>query len=205
MARDLDDALTDISAIRSQLARTTLFQGYGPVTVAATGVLAFVAAALQAAWLPDPAAHVDRYLLLWTTTAFVCVVLVFAETVARARRVHGDLAQEMLWTAIEQFTPATVTGGLVTLLLHGVAPEASWMLPALWQLFVALGVFASHRFLPAGTFWVGAWYLACGLATLAFARGAAAFSPLSMAMAFGVGQLLTAAILYRHREAPDDV
>ena len=46
--RDLDKALADITAIRAQMARGTEFQGYGPITVAATGVLALAAAGAQA-------------------------------------------------------------------------------------------------------------------------------------------------------------
>ena len=46
--KDLERALADITAIRSQMARGTQFRGYGPVTVAATGLLALLAAALQA-------------------------------------------------------------------------------------------------------------------------------------------------------------
>ena len=206
MAKDLNEALTVISAIRSQMARTTLFRGYGPATVAATGLLAVGAAVAQAAWIEEPARHLVPYLVLWTGTAALCAGLVAAEMVARTRRAHGDLANEMLSAALEQFVPAGVTGGLLTLMLQSVSPESAWLLPALWQLFVALGVFASCRFLPAPIFWVGTWYLVCGLGTLVFARGVHALSPLAMAVSFGVGQLLTAAILYRYREeSPPDV
>ena len=204
MAKDLQQALAEIEAIRSQMARTTVFRGYGPATVAATGCLAVVAALVQAVWLDDPAHELPAYLALWTATAVLCAGIVGTEMVARTRRVHGDLAQEMLLTAVEQFIPAAVTGALLTLVLHGVAPETAWLLPALWQLVFALGVFASCRFLPSPIFWVGAWYLAVGLATLAFARGPRAFSPLSMGLGFGVGQLATAAILHRHREETSD-
>jgi hypothetical protein len=55
--KDLERALADITAIRSQIARGTQFRGYGPITVAATGLLALLAAASQALFLPDPAAH----------------------------------------------------------------------------------------------------------------------------------------------------
>ena len=48
--KDLDKALADITAIRSQMARGTEFRGYGPITVAATGLLAMLAAAIQALW-----------------------------------------------------------------------------------------------------------------------------------------------------------
>jgi len=59
---ELDRALADITAIRSQLARGTEFRGYGPMTVAATGILAVAAAGIQALWLPDAAADL---LVMW--------------------------------------------------------------------------------------------------------------------------------------------
>lgn len=205
MPHDLDDALSEISAIRSQMARTTTFRGYGPATVAATGVLAVVAAVAQAMWLATPMQALYRYLGLWTSTAAICAALVTAEMVARTRRAHGDLAQEMLAAAFEQFVPAAVTGALLTLMLVSVAPDTAWLLPALWQVLIALGVFASGRFLPPPVFWVGAWYLFVGLATIAAGRGTHALSPVSMGLGFGVGQLLTAAILHRYREEPESL
>jgi hypothetical protein len=45
-------------------------------------------------------------------------------------------------------------------------------------------------------FAVGIWYLVTGLAYLAFANEARAFSPWAMAVPFGIGQLVMAAILY---------
>ena len=51
---DLNRALGDISSIRRQMARSTEFHGYGPATLAATGVLAIAAAEAQAHWVPDP-------------------------------------------------------------------------------------------------------------------------------------------------------
>src|SRR3954468_7377583 len=99
---DLDKALADITAIRSQMARGTEFRGYGPITVAATGVLALLAAGLQAAWLPVPEAHVLAYIALWVAAATLSVVLVGAEMIARSRRIHKGLADEMIHAASEQ-------------------------------------------------------------------------------------------------------
>jgi hypothetical protein len=203
MPRDLDQALAQISAIRSQIARTVVFRGYGPATVAVTGVLAVVAAAVQARLVPDPTADLARYLTLWGGTALACGTLVGIEMVARARRVHLTLANEMLATAIEQFLPAAVAGGLLTAVVVASIPESVWMLPGLWQVIFSLGVFASCRFLPPPIFWVGAWYLTAGLATIVLARGEHALSPVAMGAAFGVGQLLTAAILQAYREEDD--
>jgi hypothetical protein len=70
------------------------------------------------------------------------------------------------------------------------------MLPGLWQIVFSLGFFASCRSLPRPMFAIGVWYLAAGLATLAFASEAHALSPWAMAVPFGIGQFLMAAVLY---------
>jgi len=202
---DLNKALADITAIRSQMARGTEFQGYGPVTVAATGVLALIAAGIQMLLLPDPAAHVFSYLALWVTTAAVSIVIIGSEMVARSRRIHSGLADEMIHAATEQFIPAGVAGALLTVVLFRFAPESLWMLPGLWQIVFSLGFFASCRSLPRPMGAVGVGYLAAGLASLAFANGMHAFAPWPMALPFGLGQLLMAGILSRsatsHAEA----
>ena len=51
-------------AREAQMARGAEFRGYGPMTVAAMGVLAMLAACAQALWLPDPASDVATYLAL---------------------------------------------------------------------------------------------------------------------------------------------
>jgi hypothetical protein len=200
--RDLDRALTDISAIREQIARGTEFRGYGPAALTATGLLALLVAAAQALWLKNPATHTGLYILQWVLTAVACVVFLGVETVKRSRRVHGGLAASMLHSAIEQFLPAIVAGGLLGVVLLRVAPQNFWMLPGLWQLVFSLGVFASCRFLPRPMFIVGVWYLICGLACLVLAAPGEANSPWAMGVPFGVGQLLVAGIL--HHRYPDE-
>jgi hypothetical protein len=194
--RDLDKALADITAMRAQLARGTEFQGYGPITVAATGVLALLAAGGQAILIPEPTAHVFSYLALWVATAAASVILIAIEMVARSQRLHTGLADEMIHGATEQLIPAGVAGTLLTVVLYRVGSDVLWMLPGLWQIIFSLGFFASCRVLPRPMFAVGVWYLAAGLASLAFANAEQAFSPWAMALPFGLGQLMMAAILY---------
>ncbi|MFI4869251.1 MAG: hypothetical protein ACHQDD_07865 [Steroidobacterales bacterium] len=190
--------MTDISVIREQLARGTEFRGYGPAALAATGTLALVVAGAQALWLKDPAAHVYLYVSLWVVTAAVSLFVIGMETIQRSRRAHGDLAVPMLQSAVEQFLPAIVAGGLLTLALLRVAPQSLWMLPGLWQIVFSLGVFASCRFLPRPMFIAGVWYLACGLGCLALISPEQRFSPWVMGVPYGVGQLLVARILQRN-------
>src|SRR6266705_5505438 len=202
--RDLDKALADITAMRAQMARGTEFQGYGPITVAATGVLALLAAGAQAILIPVPVAAVFSYLALWVATAAISVILIAIEMVARSQRIHTGLADEMIHGATEQFIPAGVAGTLLTVVLYRAGPDGRGMLTGLWQIIFSLGFFATCRTLPRAMFAVGVWYLAAGLASLAFASGAQALSPWAMALPFGLGQLMMAAILYssgtRHAE-----
>ena len=82
---ELRDALADISAIRGQLARAIQFRGYGPTTLAATGILALMVAAVQARTLKFPTDGLG-YLVTWICTAAAAVMLIGIETVTRVRR-----------------------------------------------------------------------------------------------------------------------
>ena len=191
---DLNKALGDIDSIRRQMARTTEFRGYGPATLAATGVLATAAAMAQAAWLPDPASHLGAYLSVWIATAALSAALIGAQMHARTRRMHSGMADQMIRMAAEQFVPSVGAGGLLTLVIARGVPSASWMLPGLWQIIFSLGVFSSCRFLPRPMTIAGAWYLLSGLVCIALAD-ARAMSPWAMGIPYGVGQVLVAAIL----------
>ena len=192
---DLHKALSEISAIRGQIARGAEFRGYGPATLMATGVLALVAALAQACWLKNPEGNIGAYLSIWVPTAAVSLLIISLETFVRARRLHVGLAGQMMQAAAEQFLPAIVAGLLLTVVLLRSAPQSRWMLPGLWQIVFSLGVFASCRFLPRPMFVAGIWYLCCGLIYLAFGSGPQALSPWAMGVPFGLGQLLVGAVL----------
>ncbi|HEX4268235.1 MAG TPA: hypothetical protein VHY36_10130 [Steroidobacteraceae bacterium] len=191
---DVREALSEIQSIRGHMARYTEFRGYGPLTLACTGVLAIVIAAAQRRWAIDLELEPARFLTMWIGAAAVALTLISLEAIARARRIHSSLAMQMLHAALEQFLPAIVAGILLTAVVARAAPQSVWMLPGLWQMLFSLGVFASCRFLPRATFWVGVWYLATGMACLAIGPDAAA-SPLEMGIPFGVGHLLVAGVL----------
>jgi hypothetical protein len=191
---DLYKALGDISSIRRQMASTTEFRGYGPATLATTGLFAILAAVAQALWLPDPAHHISAYLGVWVSTAVLSAALTGVQMYNRARRIHSGLSNEMLRMAVEQFLPSAVAGLLVTIVLLRCAPFTTWMLPGIWQVIFSLGIFSSCRFLPRPMIAAGAWYLLTGLSCLAMG-GNRALSPWTMGIAYGAGQLLVAAIL----------
>ena len=195
--RDLDKALADIFAIRSQIAAGTAFRGYGPATVAATGGVALLTAILQFLWLDDPTgSSARRSSSGWAAAALLSAAMIWIEMRARSRRHHSGLADAMIQQAVEQFLPAGVAGVLLAVVLWKFAPETLWMLPGLWQVLVSLGVFASVRSLPRTVALAGAWYFVSGFAVVMLASQSHTLSPWTMGLPFVIGQLLMAALLY---------
>jgi hypothetical protein len=200
--KELQEALSEIHSIRNQVAHGTEFRGYGPASIAVSGILALLVAAVQTQWMAK-SANTDPaiWLGVWAGTAVVSVLLTGLETFARARRVHVGFAREMVQSAVTQFLPAVMVGFLLTVVMMRVAAQECWMLPGLWELIFSLGVFASCRFLPRQMFAVGVWYLAAGLFCLAAGSATRTLSPWTMGIPFGVGQLLVAAVLqFRYGE-----
>src|SRR5215468_856114 len=130
---DLHKALADIGNIRLQLAAGTMFRGFGPSVVAATGLLAFVAAGVQAVWLTDHPDDAIVFLGAWVAVAIVSVLLIGTEMLARTRRHHSGLGDAVLFATVEHFVPFGAAGAVIAAILLRFAPETAWMLPGLWQ------------------------------------------------------------------------
>jgi len=201
---DLDKALADILAIRSQIAAGTAFRGYGPVTVAATGGMALITAILQFLWLDDPTHSPIAFFSGWAVAALLSAGLIFVEMQARSRRHHSGLADAMIQQAVGQFLPSGAAGVLLAILLWKFASETLWMLPGLWQVLVSLGLFASVRSLPRSIALAGAWYFISGFTILLLASQSHTLSPWTMGLPFAIGQILMAALLY-FASGDDDV
>src|SRR5580704_1547072 len=112
--QDLDRALAEIGAIKSQLAQGETFHGLGPSAFAATAVLAVLAAIAQALWLPTAPAHLQAFLALWIAVAAVSAGVIGFEMKDRTRRLHSHLADEMIAAAVAQFVPAAIVAAMLT-------------------------------------------------------------------------------------------
>jgi hypothetical protein len=194
---EYEKALADIDLIRSRMAASTTFRGFGPAALAATGILALVVAGVQAALPVEPIEWPAVFFAGWIVVAVLAVLLVGAEVIVRARRHHGGLADAMIHNAIQQFLPAGAAGLALTAILGRFAPDAVWTLPGLWQIFVSLGLFAAAPSLPRGALVAAAWYFLAGCAVLMLAADGPTLSPWMMGVPFAVGQMILAAVVFR--------
>ena len=193
---ELREALSQISEIRQQMARTEVFRGYRSIPIAITGGMGVVAACLQPVFVPAPAEQIERYLTLWIGVAVIGLVIAALQLTRHAQVAGPGVSRELTRLAVEQFVPCLLVGGLVTLCLYKGAREVSWTLPGLWSLIFALGIFSSYRLLPCQIFWAAMYYVVCGVGCLMLGQGEQAFAPWQMGISFGGGQLLIAGILY---------
>jgi hypothetical protein len=200
MPQNLTQALDQISEIRRQMVRGQVFRGYRAQTTALTGVLALIAAALQPRLVPDPWHNMPGYFGLWCGLAVVCVIIFGAEQFIRCRRLASPLQNERTLEAVERFVPSLAAGTIVTIVFYRFLADHTWMLPGLWSILFSLGIFASRTLLPRGITIVAGYYLIGGALDLVLARGAHFFSPWAMALTFGIGQLMAAAVLYWNLE-----
>lgn len=194
--RDLDKALADIVAIRSQIATGTAFRGYGSATMAATGAVALLTALLQVFFLDNPTAQPVAFFLGWAAAAALSSGMIWIEMRARSQRHHSGLADAMIHQAIEQFLPAGVAGVLLAAVMWKFADETLWLLPGLWQILVSLGIFASVRSLPRTVALAGAWYFVSGFVVVVLASHSHMLSPWTMGLPFVIGQSVMAGILH---------
>lgn len=197
---ELRDALDQIDHIRQQMARSEMFHGYRAFPVAFSGLLALGVALLQPVWLPYPAENVAAYFACWIGVALLSLLATGWEVAASLRRSHSALERQKTFLAVSQFVPCLIAGLLLLVVLAKTSPESLWLLPGLWSMFFGLGIFASWRFLPQATIWVAVFYLSAGAFCVAWSSGENAFSPWAMGLPFGIGQLLTAAVLYWNLE-----
>lgn len=193
---ELERAIADVAFIQQRLAASTRFDGLAPHAMAATGLLALMAAAAQTIW-PRLADSPYTYVVVWSAVALAAVALIGGEALQRSHRLHGSMADTMIASTLRLLLPFIGAGVAVALVLLRLAPASSWLLPGLWQLLIALAGFSAVSTLPRAIVWPAGWYFASGVTVLAWAATTGTLDPWMMGLPFGLGQLTVALVLHR--------
>jgi hypothetical protein len=200
---DVTRALEQIAEIHEQLGRTAVFRGWRPIPVASSGVVGLVAAQWQSSHpsLLEPWAFTVFWLAVGALALLIgCAEIVWhyvarADDVERARHRH----------VVGQLMPALIAGALVSGAFIRISPPLAALLPGLWAVLFGVGIFATRPYAPRGSGWVALYYWTAGLALLWTSTTINQFSAWAVGGTFGVGQLLTAVLLYVTLERPDRI
>jgi hypothetical protein len=198
---ELPQALAQIAEIRAQAAKTEIYRGYRSVPVAGSGLIGLLAAWLQPAGLrSDP----EGFVLYWVAVA-VCAGFVGVSEILYNYVVHDDAVGRRRTLRVGgQLLPSLVGGALITASLVHSSVTFIPLLPGLWALAFGVGIFASRHYLVRASGWVALYFYAAGAVLLWTANGPSTLTPWAVGGTFGVGQLLTAAVLYWNLEQEDE-
>jgi hypothetical protein len=194
---ELDRALAQVAAIQDQIARSEVYRGYRSVPVAASGVIGLAAAWLQPRGL---AADPPAFVAYWIVIA-ICAGFVGASEIVYNYIVHDNaLARRRTRRVIGRLLPSLLAGAIVTVCFAHLSAALVPLLPGLWAICFGIGIFASRPYIVRASGWVALYFYVMGVALLWTARGPETLTALAVGGTFGVGQLLTAAVLYWNLE-----
>lgn len=199
--QDLNKALAEIEDIRINLAASSVFRGFGPKSLAITGLLAGALGAIQHFFPPS---SLTSYLHSWILLAVLCTVIVGIDMVLRCKRIHHSLADAMLIGALEQLVPALACGVLFSIFCFYGSSQTLWMLPGVWQILMGLGLFAAVRKLVPGVKLVAVFYLMAGFTVLTLSLQQTQPSPWLMALPFLVGQSALSIVFQLSKQNDDE-
>jgi hypothetical protein len=194
---ELDRALAQVAAIQDSIARSDVYRGYRSVPVAASGVIGLTAAWVQPHGLTsDPLSFVAYWIVI-----AMCAGFVGASEIVYNYIVHDSaLARRRTRRVVGRLLPSLLAGAVVTGCFAHLSAALVPLLPGLWAICFGIGIFASQPYVVRASGWVAFYFYVMGVGLLWLAGGPETLSAWSVGGTFGVGQLLTAAVLYWNLE-----
>ena len=192
----LEKALSQISEIHAQVLKTEVFRGYRAATMLVTAVVAITAAWFHAAVIV-PSTPVE-FAVFWVGVALFCALICAVDIYRGTMRVSNRVQRMKTVLVVAQSLPALLVGAIITgVLLQRPGHEA--LLPGLWSVTFALGIWSARPYMPKAIGIVSLFYLLAGTWLLVQSDGAVP-SPWGMGITFAVGQSATAVVLYLNIE-----
>lgn len=194
----IQDALDQVREIQRTVLARRRFEGYSVSARVASGFLALGAGALLSSGVLP--VKLRYHLLVWGSVCAVSLLLNFA-AVARWYRALPENERQVarLRPVVDSMVPILMAG-LFTIALS--RRGAGDLLFGMWMSFYGLANFAARDALPRGVRTLGYFYALCGAFCLIHPQ-VRWYYPWPMGMVFGVGEIVTAALLYLDRVPRD--
>jgi hypothetical protein len=194
---ELHRALAQVAEIQEHLSRTEVYRGYRSLPVAASGVIGLIAAGFQ----PSELAHDPfGFVVYWTSVAAVAAIVGTSEIAYNYIVRDHALARRGTRRVVGQFLPSLLGGAIITVCLVRLSPTFVRLLPGIWAICFGVGIFACRPFLVRTSGWVALYFYAAGVALLWSAGSHETLNAWAVGGTFGVGQVLTAGVLYWNLE-----
>lgn len=194
----LSEALHSLSEIHAQLAKSEVYQGIKARQVMLSGLIGILAASVQARFILDGDAV--GFVWYWLLTGVVCAIVGASSAIHSYFLEDDALARRRTRIVAGQFAPCLAAGAFLTLALLPVLDQCIGLLPGLWAMLYALGLFSTRPYLPRATGWVGLYFVVAGTLLVSLQSMGKVPSPWSIACVFALGQFGLAYVLYRNEQ-----
>jgi hypothetical protein len=198
---DSDDALNKLEEIHAQLAKSGIFKGYRSIYAAISGLIAFIAALFYPAFVEFPDSR--GFVYYWVIIAFINCSIAGAMILYQYKKSTTTYEKQKIRKVSAQFLPVLVAGGIVTIILTFIEAKAIHLLPGIWSLLFGMGLLAIRPYLPHGLIISTFYYFLAGIFLFFIGLDHIALLPAAMGMGFGIGQLISAGLLYMTVERED--
>jgi hypothetical protein len=194
----LTEALHNLSEIHAHLAKGEVYQGVKARQVMLSGLIGILAAIVQPRLINDGEFNV--FVWYWLLTAVICALAGTSGAILGYFLDDDELARRRARIVAGQLAPCLAAGAFLTLALLPVMDRCIGMLPGLWAMLYALGLFSTRPYLPRATGWVGLYFIVAGTLLVSLLPFTAIPSPWTIALVFATGQFGLALVLHRNAE-----
>lgn len=197
----LEQALADLQCIHAHLERSERVTCYRSASIGGSGVIALLAGVGQPYWMPAAASEAAAFFDYWSLVAAASVALIGLEIGSRYLWGSTPLLRYETRQSLIEFFPFVAVGALLGWAVVMSAPEQMSVIPAVWAAVFGLGVMGSRHRLPPGAIWIAGFYWLAAVLCIQLGTGANSLTPWTVSLTFGMGQMLTAALLHFFSEA----
>ncbi len=192
----LENAISDLALIQTRLQASEKVTCFRWLTAFVGGLVGSLAAWTQHWWVPHPVQQPMSYLVYWSLIAALVGGVSAIEIIYRYLYRSTEMRRRQTREAMLDFAPSLIVGAVVSYFLVAAQPAYAQLLPSLWMLCFSLGLMNLRRKLPGATLYVAAYFFIVSIVAIRLIDSTYSMSGWIMGAAFGIGELLLAAVLY---------
>jgi hypothetical protein len=190
---EIQEALEQLDEIHHQVSRSSHYRGYRSVLTALVGGLALLAALLQPRWVHE--GEPLTFVFFWVGVAALGAALPLGHILYHYLAHEGALERRKTRLVVGQFLPCVFAGAFLTISICQLNESMIVVLPGLWSILFALGIYASKPYLPNAIQWMAGSFFLGGILLLSLIPSGSSLSPWGMGLDFGLGMFLGALVL----------
>lgn len=200
--KETDNAINKLEEIHAQLAKSGIYRGYRSVYVAVSGLIAFIATLCYPAFVEYTVSRAFVY--YWVAVALINCTLAAGMIFYQYIKTETRFEKQKILKVSAQFAHMFIAGAIVTIAITYSDSSYIPLLPGIWAVLFGMGIVTMRPYLPALVILAVFYYFLAGAVLFILSRTHPGLLAQAMGAGFGLGQLISAGILYWSIERGED-